>query len=211
MLRLVGIAIPVVALALGSAAFAQEKKPEAPKAPEAKKPEAKPEEKKPEVKKEEPKKDEAKDLVATIGASADHKTLAELIKIADIAKDLDGVTIFAPTDAAFKAVPGLEDLKKDKAKLAAVLKGHIVKGKAEMKGELKPLAGDAIKVETKDGKTMLNGKINVVGKEIVAKNGAIYVIDGVFAGEKKAEPKKEEPKKEEPKKPEPKKEEPKKP
>ena len=205
MLRLVGVVIPVVALAFGSWALAQEP---------AKKPEAKPEVKKEEAKKEEIKKEEAKDILA-MAKEVKLTTFCELVKLADLEKDLESpgsFTVFAPTDAAFKAWKDLDEMKKpeNKAKLAEVLKNHIVKGKMlkadleKAKEPLKAWFGD-IKVAFKDGKIMLDEKVAVTKADISAKNGVIHEIDGVIMPEKMGEPKHEP--KHEPK-PEPKPEKP---
>jgi uncharacterized surface protein with fasciclin (FAS1) repeats len=210
MLRLVGVVIPVVALAFGSWALAQEP---------PKKAEAKPEVKKEEAKKEEIKKEEAKDILA-MAKELKFTTFLELVKLADLEKDLQSpgaFTVFAPTDAAFKAWKDLDEMKKpeNKAKLTDVLKNHIVKGKMlkadleKAKEPLKAWFGD-IKVAFKDGKLILDDKTAVTKADIAAKNGVLHEIDGVIIPEKVAE-KKPEIKKEEPKKEEPKKEEPKKP
>jgi uncharacterized surface protein with fasciclin (FAS1) repeats len=203
-----GLFVAVVALAFSGFAAAQE-----PKKPEAK-PEAKPEMKKPEAAAPQEKKAEGKDLLET-AKDAKLATFCELVKLAGLEKDLQGpmpMTVFAPTDDAFKAYKGLDDLKKDKAKLADFLKGHIVAKKVDVKKDktAKPLAGAEIALAEKDGKTTVNDKIKVA-KDLTASNGVIFVVDGVIAAaEKKPEMKKEEPKKDAPK-PEVKKEEPKKP
>jgi len=170
---------------------------------------------KPEPKKEEPKKEELHDIVMT-AKDAKLNTLCELLKLAGLDKDLEGpgpFTVFAPTDAAFaKLGKDLDDLKKpeNKEKLAKILKNHVVKGKmmaadVQKEKELKALAGD-IKVEVKDGKVMLNGKVGIVKADVAAKNGVIHQIDGVIM------PDKEEPKKPEAPAPKPgEKEKPKKP
>ena len=196
-----GLCVAVVALAFSGWAAAQE-----PKKPEAK-PEAKPEVQKPEAIRREgrPKKEEAKDIIAT-ATDAKLATFVELVKLAGLTDELKKpgtFTVFAPTDAAFKAVKDLDDLKKpeNKDKLAALLKGHIVAKKIE-KGDktAKSLAGTEIMLTPKDGKCMVNDKIACT-KELNASNGMIHVVDSVIAaGEKKPEVKpemkKEEPKKE---------------
>lgn len=199
------VTLPVVALAFGGWAWAQEP---------PKKPEGKPEVKAPEKKVEEK---EAKDIVQT-ALDAKFKTLCELLTAAGLEDALKGpgpFTVFAPTDEAFaKLGPALEDLKKpeNKEKLAGILKYHVVKGKmvaadvAAAKEPLKTLGKAEITVAAKDGKVVLNDKAHVTKTDIAAKNGVIHVIDTVLTppAEKKPEPKKDEPKKEEPKKPEPK-------
>lgn len=200
MVRWFGIAVPVVALALGGWALAEE-----PKKPEAK----------PEAKKEEPKKDvkpaaAAKDIVDT-AVEAKFTTLADLLKAAGLVESLKGegpFTVFAPTDEAFAKLPKalLDDLKKpeNKQKLADILTYHVVKGKVhaaevmKMDGKTtKTLNAKAeIRFTVKDGKVMLNDKATVTKTDVAASNGVIHVIDTVIMppGEKKEEPKKEEPK-----------------
>jgi len=217
--RLFGVALPILALALGTSAFAQEhKKAEA-------KPEAKQEAKKEEPKKAEEPKKNGKDILETaVGGGL--KTFSELVIQANLVDELKKpgpFTVFAPTDEAFgKMGKDLDELKKpeNKAKLADFLKGHIVAKKLDLKKDkdAKPLAGADLKFAEKDGKTTVNGA-NVT-KALDASNGQIQVIDAALKAEaKKEEPKKEEPKKEEKKaeakpaemkKEEPKKEEPKK-
>ena len=209
MFRLFGVALPAVAIALGTSAFAQDK----PKAPEAK-PEAKQEAKKEEPKKEEPKK-EGQDIVATAVVGG-LKTFSELAIQAGLTEELKkkDITVFAPTDEAFKAMgKDLDELKKpeNKAKLADFLKGHIVAKKVDLKKDkdAKPLHGADLKLADKDGKATVNGTINVT-KDLTASNGTIHVIDAAIKAEAKAEPAKADAKKEEPKKADAKKEEPKK-
>ncbi len=213
--RLFGVALPILALALGTSAFAQEHKKAEPK------PEPKQEAKKEEPKKAEEPKKNGKDILETaVGGGL--KTFSELVIQANLVEELKKpgpFTVFVPTDEAFaKMGKDLDELKKaeNKAKLADFLKGHIVAKKLDLKKDkdAKPLAGADLKFAEKDGKTTVNGA-NVT-KALDASNGQIQVIDAALKAEakkeepKKAEPKKEEPKKEEPKKAEPKKEEPKK-
>ena len=146
-------------------------------------------------------------------------TFCDLVKLAGLTDELKKpgpFTVFAPTDDAFKGYKDLDELKKDKAKLADFLKAHVVAKKvdAKMDKTAKPMAGAEIALAMKDGKLTVNEKINVA-KDVTASNGVIHVVDAVIkAAEKKpeikpVEAKKEEPKKEAPK-PDPKKEEPKK-
>lgn len=187
MLRWVSVA--VVALAFSGWATAQEKKTEA----------------KPEAKKDEPKKN-GKDIVQTLMDSKDPKcaTLCDLLKAAGLdatLKEKGPYTLFAPTDEAFAKVDKatLEDWKKpaNKEKLANILKYHVVKGKEmaaaiEKMKECKPMHGGEIKVTVKDGKIMLNDKVNVTKTNIEASNGVIHVVDTVLMpAEKKPEAKPE--------------------
>ena len=72
-------------------------------------------------------------IVQTAVAAGQFKTLVSLVKQAGLAGALSGpgpLTVFAPTDAAFAAVPKatLAELGKNPAKLKAVLLYHVVKG-----------------------------------------------------------------------------------
>src|SRR4051812_45846007 len=87
-----------------------------------------------------PAKSTKKDIVDTAVANGKFKTLAELLKTADLVDTLKGpgpFTVFAPTDDAFAKVPkaDLEALKKDPAKLKAVLTYHVIAGKG-MSGDM---------------------------------------------------------------------------
>ncbi len=73
------------------------------------------------------------DLVDTALAAGNFKTLSALLKTAGLTDTLKGqgpFTIFAPTDDAFAQLSpeSLEALKKDPAKLEALLKYHVVQG-----------------------------------------------------------------------------------
>ena len=85
-----------------------------------------------------------KDIVDTAVGAGSFKTLAAALGAADLVGALKGpgpFTVFAPTDAAFAKLPAgtVEGLLKpeNKAKLAAILKYHVVSGKV--------LAADVVK------------------------------------------------------------------
>ncbi len=132
-----------------------------------------------------------KDIVDTAVGAGSFKTLAAALGAADLVGALKGpgpFTVFAPTDEAFAKLPAgtVEGLLKpeNKAKLAAILKYHVVSGKV--------MAGDVVKVK---GAVTLNGQrvdVKVVGKsvnidgakvvttDIACSNGVIHVIDSVI-------------------------------
>lgn len=132
-----------------------------------------------------------KDIVDTAVGAGKFKTLAAALKAADLIDALKGegpFTVFAPTDEAFKKLPEgtVESLLKpeNKAKLAAILKYHVVPGKVmaadvvKLK-EAKTLEGTSAKITVTDGKVMVDGA-NVVTTDIPCKNGVIHVIDAVI-------------------------------
>ena len=97
------------------------------------------------------------------------------------------LTVFAPNDAAFKKLPAdkLSALLKDKEKLAAVLKNHIVEGKlnsADLKaGKVKTLGGTELDLKITGGVISVNNaKVVKERKDVAASNGVIHGIDTVL-------------------------------
>lgn len=120
-------------------------------------------------------------------------TLVSLIEEAGLAETLSGegaFTVFAPTNDAFKKVPAaaLAALKKDKAKLADVLKAHVVGQEVLAAGvvgmtEAPTLNGNwPVKVE---GEKVMIGGATVTGTDMLAKNGVVHTIDTVLLPGKK--------------------------
>ncbi len=139
-----------------------------------------------------------KDIVDTAVAAGDFSTLAAALKAAALIDTLKGpgpFTVFAPTDAAFKALPAgtVDDLLKpeNKETLTTVLTYHVVKGNVmaadvvKLDGkEVETVAGPKLMVKVTGDKVTLTdtsgNTINVVKTDIKAKNGVIHVIDGVL-------------------------------
>ncbi len=132
-----------------------------------------------------------KDIVATAVAAGDFNTLAAALEAADLVTALQGegpYTVFAPTDAAFAALPEgtLEMLllPENKDQLTAILLYHVVPGQimsSDISGTASPetLEGDAVEVVASGGGVTVNGA-NVVSADIGASNGVIHVIDAVI-------------------------------
>lgn len=115
-------------------------------------------------------------------------TLAKLLANADLLDTIKGpgpYTVFAPTDAAFAAVPAdtLNALLADKAKLQKVLLYHVVPGKlmaADLKvGDTASAEGSTVAITKDVDKVSVNG-VAVIAPDIVASNGVIQVIDKVL-------------------------------
>lgn len=132
------------------------------------------------------------DIVDTAAAAGSFNTLLAAAKAADLVDTLKSpgpFTVFAPTDAAFAALPPgtVESLLKpeNKDQLAAVLTYHVVSG-AVKSGDL---AGKKLQAETVQGSTVdidatgagvtVDGA-NVVTADVTASNGVIHVIDKVI-------------------------------
>jgi uncharacterized surface protein with fasciclin (FAS1) repeats len=131
----------------------------------------------------------AADIVDTAVSAGSFNTLVTAVKAAGLVNTLKGkgpYTVFAPNDAAFaKLPPGtVESLLKNKAKLATILKYHVVPGRvkaadvAGKKLKVKTAAGLALNVDGTMG-VKVNGA-NVIQPDIEASNGVIHVIDTVL-------------------------------
>lgn len=131
-----------------------------------------------------------KTVVEIAVGNDDFSTLVAAVKAADLVDALSAegpFTIFAPTNAAFEALPEgtVETLLKpeNKEKLQAILKYHVVAGKvmaADVSaGEVTTLNGAKATITVKDGKVKID-KANVIKTDIVGTNGVIHVIDAVI-------------------------------
>jgi uncharacterized surface protein with fasciclin (FAS1) repeats len=136
-----------------------------------------------------------KDIVDTAVAAGSFTVLVDAVKAAGLVDALKApgpLTVFAPTDAAFAdALKSLgitkEALFADKAKLAAILKYHVVAGKvmaADVVGlngkTATTLNGAPIKIAVAGSTVTLNGDTKVTSTDIAASNGVIHVIDKVL-------------------------------
>jgi uncharacterized surface protein with fasciclin (FAS1) repeats len=124
-----------------------------------------------------------------IAESTDHTVLAAVLDSADLDVVLAGegpFTVFAPTDAAFDAVPPmvLLDLLTDNAALTNVLTYHVA-GDSLMSTDLsdgqniETLFGADVTITIVDGNVMVNNAMVTVA-DIVGANGVVHVIDAVL-------------------------------
>ncbi|MCF1708350.1 fasciclin domain-containing protein [Tabrizicola sp. J26] len=131
-----------------------------------------------------------KDIVDTAVGAGNFTTLVAAVQAAGLVDTLKGAgpfTVFAPTDAAFAALPAgtVDDLLKpeNKDKLVAVLTYHVVPGKV-MSTDLtegmkaKTVQGSDVTI-TLDGGPKVNGAA-ISTPDIAASNGVIHVIDAVI-------------------------------
>lgn len=131
-----------------------------------------------------------KNVVQVAMASADHSTLVAAVKAADLVNALSNAgpfTVFAPTNAAFAALPAgtvdglLKPEKKDA--LADILQYHVALGvfKPEniQDGQVQGMVnGGNVTFHVKDGQVMINDA-KVIGT-VTASNGLVCVIDKVL-------------------------------
>ena len=116
-------------------------------------------------------------------------TLVAAIKAAELGETLSGMgpfTVFAPTDAAFAALPaGVLDallLPENKEVLVKILTYHVVPASVlaadVTDGDVATVEGQTVKLSTADGVTVNGAK--VVTADVVASNGVIHAIDAVL-------------------------------
>ena len=133
-------------------------------------------------------------IVETAASAGNFNTLAAALDAAGLIDTLEGdgpFTVFAPTDAAFEALPEgtVEMLLKpeNKEKLTAILTYHVVAGKvmsSDVAGidSATTVNGAEIAVMISGSDVMLNDA-KVTAVDIGASNGVIHVIDKVLLPE----------------------------
>lgn len=131
------------------------------------------------------------DIVDTAVSAGSFSTLVAALKAAGLVGALKGegpLTVFAPTDDAFAALPEgtVESLLKpeNKDQLIAVLTYHVVPAKlgsaaVSHSDGAESLNGQRIPFQTSGGAVMVGGA-TVVKADISASNGVIHVIDKVI-------------------------------
>ena len=122
--------------------------------------------------------------------SQDHTTLVTAVQAADLENALVNagpLTVFAPTNAAFDALPAgtVEDLLKPENKdaLAGILKHHVTPGNYDkdfLKNFKKLGQADdkSTTVEVKDGEVYIGGAKIIAS--VKAGNGIVHVVDKVI-------------------------------
>ncbi|MEQ8861440.1 MAG: fasciclin domain-containing protein [Pseudomonadales bacterium] len=132
--------------------------------------------------------DKQSNIVEVADKAGSFTTLIAALNAAGLAETLAGdgpFTVFAPTDAAFAALPEgtVESLLADKEALTKVLTYHVVAGKVgaadvAAMSPLTTLQGSTLTVGT-DGGVTIQGA-GVVSADVAASNGVIHVIDTVL-------------------------------
>lgn len=130
------------------------------------------------------------DIVDTAVAAGSFTTLVAAVEAAGLVETLKGegpFTVFAPTDAAFAALPaGTVDnllLPENKEQLTSILTYHVVPG-AVMSTDLTDgmeaatVQGGDVTITTEGGVKVNDA--NVTQADIATSNGVIHVIDAVI-------------------------------
>ena len=145
----------------------------------------------------------SKDIIDNAVNSKDHTTLVAAVKAAGLVDTLKGpgpFTVFAPTNAAFAALPAgtVDTLLKpeNKAALTGVLTYHVVAGKWDAaaitkmikdgggKATIKTVAGGSLVASASGSTVMLTdekgGMAHVTIPNVYQSNGVIHVVDKVL-------------------------------
>jgi uncharacterized surface protein with fasciclin (FAS1) repeats len=145
----------------------------------------------------------SKDIVDNAVNSKDHTTLVAAVKAAGLVETLKGpgpFTVFAPTNAAFAALPAgtVDTLLKpeNKAQLTGVLTYHVVPGKVDAatltkqiqagggKATLKTVAGGTLTAMAQGNGVAVTdekgGTARVTIADVMQSNGVIHVVDKVL-------------------------------
>ena len=131
------------------------------------------------------------DIVDTAVAAGTFETLVAAAKAGGLVNTLKSpgpLTVFAPSDDAFKKLPAgtVESLLKPEnlSKLQSILKYHVIGGKI-MSSDIKNIQnaqtaeGNSVTVSVTDDGVMIDGA-KVVKADIECSNGVIHVIDSVI-------------------------------
>ena len=141
-----------------------------------------------------------KNIIETAVAAGNFTSLVAAVEAADLTDTLNGegpFTVFAPTDAAFDALPAgtveglLMGAANGETALASILQTHVVSGafpSTELSdGQVVPtLNGDVtVNISGEGAVTITYGDVvaNVSTANIETANGVIHVIDAVLVGE----------------------------
>ena len=132
---------------------------------------------------------EVGNIVAVAQGNPEFSTLVAAVTAAGLGEALSGegpFTVFAPTNAAFEALPaGLLEkllLPENKEVLTKILTYHVVAAKVMAAdvaaGDVNTLEGSAFSITTEGG-VKVNAS-NVTATDVPASNGVIHVIDAVL-------------------------------
>ncbi|WP_338241178.1 fasciclin domain-containing protein [Aurantiacibacter hainanensis] len=143
------------------------------------------------------------DIVAVASGNEDFETLVAAVQAAGLVDTLQGdgpFTVFAPTDAAFEALPEgtvptlLQSENRDQ--LTGVLTYHVVAGRVSAddlaqlirdgdgQAVINTVAGETLVARLSNGNIVLTDgadrQVQVTAADIDAANGVIHVLDGVL-------------------------------
>ncbi|ATQ43478.1 fasciclin domain-containing protein [Caulobacter mirabilis] len=135
------------------------------------------------------------DTIETLKAAGQFSTLLKALdatNLTGVVKAQKTLTVFAPTDAAFAALPAgeLDKLQKDPAAMQQVLVYHLINAPIEKtkiagaKGPVATVAGSGLVLDgsAEDGALKANDA-HILVAEVKTTSGVVYVVDKVLTPE----------------------------
>ena len=133
------------------------------------------------------------DTIETLKASGQFKTLLKAFdrtNLTALLKAQKTVTVFAPTDAAFAALPAgeLDRLMKDPAALQGLLVYHLINTPidsaklAGAKGPVATVAGSGLVLDG-SGEGLKANTANILAFDVKTTSGVLFVVDAVLTPE----------------------------
>ena len=130
------------------------------------------------------------DIVETLKADGHFKTFIKALDAANmttVLKTNKNLTVFAPTDAAFAALPPgeLDRLLKSPAELQKLMTYHVINATVDAarikgaKGGVKTVAGPELILDGSGAQLMANNA-DILQSDVRATNGTVHVVDKVL-------------------------------
>jgi uncharacterized surface protein with fasciclin (FAS1) repeats len=134
----------------------------------------------------------AGDLIETARKSGQFTTFikaADATNLTGVLKTSPNLTVFAPTDAAFAALPAgeLDRLMADKAALQKLMTHHVINARVDSskikgaKGPVNTVANEPVELDG-SGEVLRADNAAIVQADILATNGVLHVVDKVLMG-----------------------------
>ncbi|MBI4782608.1 MAG: fasciclin domain-containing protein [Oscillatoriophycideae cyanobacterium NC_groundwater_1537_Pr4_S-0.65um_50_18] len=134
------------------------------------------------------------DVISIATEAGSFTTLLQLLEELGMTEDLKGYgrfTVFAPTDAAFAAIPSeiMEKLSEDRELMSKVLAYHVISGASPLTSDqisgsvsVRTLERSEVRITKRRGRLYVNSN-RVIDADIEASNGVIHAIDRVLIPE----------------------------
>jgi uncharacterized surface protein with fasciclin (FAS1) repeats len=130
------------------------------------------------------------DIVETLRASGQFTILIKALdatNLTGVLKANPNLTLFAPTDAAFAALPPgeLDRLQKNPGEMQTLLTQHLINATVDStkikgsRGPVPTVSGVAITVDG-NGEALLAGNATILQADVKATNGVVHVVDKVL-------------------------------
>ena len=131
------------------------------------------------------------DIVATLQADGHFKTFLKALETANmtnVLKTNKNLTVFAPTDAAFAALPAgeLDRLMKSPAEIQKLLTYHVINATVDSarirgaRGGVKTVAGPELILDG-SGASLMANTATITQSDVKAANGTVHVVDKVLS------------------------------